>query len=122
MAAVGRLAYLALDAHDPQRLAAFYGGLLDLPVVWSGGAFVVLAQPAKAATTMLFQQVPEPTPGKNRAHVDIHVPDLEAATRRAEELGATRERDVHEFDLHWRVMHDPEGNVFCLVHHPEEAS
>ena len=123
MSGVGRLAYVVVDAHDPARLAAFYGPLLGVGVHWAheGGQWVVLAPPAPGATTMLFQRVPDPTPGKNRLHIDLHVPDLESATDRAEELGATRDRDVRELGLHWRLMRDPEGNVFCLVHHPEEA-
>jgi predicted enzyme related to lactoylglutathione lyase len=42
---------------------------------------------------------------------------VEVATQRALELGATTvpNGDVHEHDMSWRVLADPEGNEFCLV-------
>lgn len=36
------------------------------------------------------QAVDKPTPGKNRMHLDLHVPDMQAEARRLVELGATR--------------------------------
>ena len=51
-------------------------------------------------------------------HVDLHTDDLDAATARAVELGATRGDDVAELGMSWRVMTDPEGNPFCITFDP----
>ncbi len=53
----------------------------------------------------LFGTVPEPKTGKNRLHVDIAAPDVDALVS----AGATV-LAVHES---WTVLADPEGNEFC---------
>lgn len=48
--------------------------------------------------------------GPSRVHLDLHVPDLDAAVARAEELGATLvDRPGHA------VLRSPGGFPFCLV-------
>jgi glyoxalase superfamily protein len=67
---------------------------------------------------LLFQDVPEAKPGKNRLHIDVHGEPggLEALVARLEHLGATRVREVDQGPAgHWWVMHDPEGNEFCAA-------
>ena len=108
---------VTVDCADPAALAAFYAALLDREVVWSGGPYVVVGRKAEHEPHLVFQQVPDPTPGKPRMHLDVHVDDLDAATARAEELGATRGGDVAELGMAWRLMTDPQGNPFCLSRH-----
>ena len=105
---------VTLDAADAAALARFYADLLDRKVVWDEGAWVVVGRSKPDEPNLVFQRVPDPTPGKAKVHLDVHVDDLEAATTRAIELGATRGDDVAELGLSWRVMRDPEGNPFCL--------
>jgi len=63
-----------------------------------------------------FQRVPEGKVVKNRLHLDLDVPDLEAWTLVAEELGGRRQGAiVEEQGDRFQVMNDPEGNEFCLV-------
>lgn len=65
-----------------------------------------------------FQPVPEGKIVKNRVHLDItpRAGDLEAEVVRLEHLGAQRVRYFdHEPQQVWWVMHDPEGNEFCVV-------
>lgn len=63
-----------------------------------------------------FQKVPDPTPGKNKVHLDFHGPDKEAEVARLVGLGA-RETGRHNFgaDFDWVVLADPEGNAFCVA-------
>ena len=65
---------------------------------------------------LLLQQVPERKAGKNRVHLDLRVPDLEAEVDRVIALGArsVSEQPVEEFGWIWRVLVDPDGNEFCL--------
>jgi predicted enzyme related to lactoylglutathione lyase len=53
---------------------------------------------------------------KNRMHVDLHTPDIEAEAARLVELGATRlaPEPLEEHGSHWVLMADPEGNEFCV--------
>ncbi|HVU72985.1 MAG TPA: VOC family protein [Mycobacteriales bacterium] len=117
---VGRWVFVQVDALDPVAQAEFWAAVLGTSIRGSIGdppQYVGVNGTSPEATRLAFQRVPELVPGKNRLHLDIHVDDLEAATARVEALGATRapEGDVAEHGIRWRVMHDPEGNVFCLV-------
>lgn len=61
--------------------------------------------------TIFFQQVGEPTPGRNRIHFDVRGGPRSEEVARLLELGATV-RDEH---ADWTVMLDPEGNQFCVL-------
>jgi predicted enzyme related to lactoylglutathione lyase len=108
--------YVTMDCRDPERLAAFWKDLLEVEIAGTFGKnFVFLKRPSQDALAMAFQRVPEDKVGKNRAHVDVHVEDLEATTTWIEANGGRRIEDHLEEDLHWRVVADPENNEFCLV-------
>ena len=108
--------YLVIDATDPERLARFWCGLLDVGVeaTIGDGQFVVLSA-TKDGLTVGFQRVDEGKAGKNRLHLDLIVGDLDQATAEVETLGgqwlepgSTRELE----GFRWRCMADPEGNEF----------
>lgn len=63
---------------------------------------------------VFFQTVPEPKTAKNRLHIDIGAPDVEAEVQRLAALGATVGQEVHEHGMQWTVMLDPESNEFCV--------
>lgn len=109
---------VTMDCADAEAQAAFYAALLGREVVWRGGAYVVLGAGRRHEPNLILQAVPDPTPGKARTHLDLHVDDLEAVTSQAVGLGATVVGDVAELGLGWRVLHDPEGNPFCLTRDP----
>jgi hypothetical protein len=58
-----------------------------------------------------FQQVPEPKSGKNRLHLDVESVDRPAEVERLVALGASVGRVLEG----WTLMHDPEGNEFCVL-------
>lgn len=69
---------------------------------------------------LLLQRVPEPKTVKNRVHLDLRVPDLDAEVARLRALGAryaTGER-VEEEGWSWYVLLDPDGNEFCVLQPP----
>ena len=74
---------------------------------------------------ILIQKVAEAKTAKNRCHLDVVVTErtMDAAERKAAidaeaerlvALGATRGESFEEAIGTWTVMHDPEGNEFCL--------
>jgi predicted enzyme related to lactoylglutathione lyase len=111
------LAMVIVDSVDPERLAAFYGELLGRRVSHRDGTYVGLEWSPRFGAGLVFQKVADPTPGKNRVHVDIICSDIEATAKRAEELGAGRADDYPKTE-YVIVMRDPEDNVFCLVPPP----
>jgi hypothetical protein len=134
---------IVVDCHDPHALAAFWATAMDLEVedhdaqvrhVLDQGhlppdsdAYVEhegrLRWRAFAACSddggrprLLFQQVADPTEGKNRVHLDLRVGEgrREAEISRLERLGATRLWDGRQGPLRWVTLADPEGNEFCI--------
>ncbi len=111
-------AYIVLDTQDPQPLVEFYGALQGVEVLlsYADGQYHALA-PNREGLMLVLQRVPEPKVGKNRAHFDIVVDDLDANTKRVVELGGRwlEPGKTHELEgFSWRCMADPEGNEFCL--------
>lgn len=124
------------DAHDPQRLAAFWALALDY-VLEAGfeddpdAASIV--DPAGIGPAIGWLRVPEPKAAKNRVHLDIRVagePPWEMTERAvlirdkvAQLVGAggVEVREEHYSDDSGRtalghvVMLDPEGNEFCVA-------
>jgi len=108
---------LVLDCANPDRLAAFWSEALGYqPVGEAGSYFLLLPPDQQTGPQLLLQGVPEPKTGKNRMHLDIHTPDIEAEASRLIDLGATRVQPeaLSEHGSNWVLMHDPEGNEFCV--------
>ncbi len=90
------------------------------------GDVTALVDPEGVLPRLFFQKVPEPKSAKNRVHLDLNVGGgrevdererrsrVDAAVDRLVGLGATKQREFEEPDQRWIVMHDPEGNEFCL--------
>ena len=87
--------------------------------------------PAGLRPPIWFQQVPEAKAGKNRLHLDLYptgrdnalamdkrIAVVEAKVDEMVGLGASVERRTREDDpddpVYFVVMHDPEGNEFCI--------
>jgi predicted enzyme related to lactoylglutathione lyase len=105
-----------LDCTDPESLGRFWAQALGLQRLGAAGSYVVLASPSGALPKLLLQQVAEPKVTKNRMHLDIETPDIDAEIQRLEGIGARRvEQGVRvEHGSRWMIMADPEGNEFCV--------
>jgi predicted enzyme related to lactoylglutathione lyase len=116
-AALTSLRYVIIDASDTEAEAAFWARVLGVEVADRfGDGYVILAPSHDGAPRLTFQPVPEPKIVKNRLHLDLRVPDIEATTVELEKLGASRLSDILEEEgYRWRVMRDPEGNEFCIA-------
>jgi predicted enzyme related to lactoylglutathione lyase len=114
---------LALDVNDAPGMIAFWSAVLGYAVEDEGRfdapdrVYWSLVDPADRGPRLVIQRVPEPVTAKTRVHIDVHVPDIEAAAEAAVGLGATRidSEPVAEVGAAWIRLEDPEGNVFCIV-------
>ncbi|MER7195329.1 VOC family protein [Streptomyces flaveolus] len=102
-----RFTELAVDCHDPERLAAFWCEVLDFAVIDRSegkveiGSWTPTVEEVRARQmppTLVFLQVPEGKAVKNRLHLDV-----------------TRTHVGQGPDRSWVVMSDPEGNEFCVL-------
>ncbi len=109
------IAMITFDCTDPDVLAEWWSKAVggDLNAV-APGNFVMVA--LRNGPALGFQKVPDPTPGKNKVHFDLHSSDMEGEVSRLVGLGA-QEIGRNEFgdDFRWVVLVDPEGNAFCVA-------
>ncbi|TQM02304.1 VOC family protein [Pseudonocardia kunmingensis] len=112
----GRVQAVVLDSERPAALAEFYRSVLGGEITESGDDYVALAADGVA---LAFQVVADGGPpawphGGRRLHLDVAVPDLDAARARLVELGA-RVPDFQPGGGEWIVLLDPEGHPCCIA-------
>jgi predicted enzyme related to lactoylglutathione lyase len=110
--------YIILDTQQPERLTEFWCAIQGVEVLLSydDGRYTALTANREGLMVVL-QRVPEPKVGKNRAHFDVVVEDLDRSTAEVEALGGhwIEPGKTHGLEgFSWRCMADPEGNEFCL--------
>ncbi len=113
MAIVAKLGGVVIDANDFEGVKSFWMQLLDVEVAneFPGMAFL---KPQDGTAGVTIQQVPEAKSGKNRAHPDLEVEDLDEGERRVIELGGATVMRNEMDGFRWNVMADPDGNEFCI--------
>jgi predicted enzyme related to lactoylglutathione lyase len=110
---------VAVDARDPEGLAAFWAEALGAGIArrWRdahGTLYVEVALLGDAV--VLFQSVSAPTEGKNRVHLDLAVSATSDQDRERDRLVALGATVLDEAPDHpWIVLADPEGNEFCVL-------
>ncbi|WP_432824533.1 VOC family protein [Dactylosporangium sp. CA-092794] len=122
LAKIGTLKTVVFDAPDIGRLAAFYqefagwhpraGDEDDWITLTTGDGWRIGLQ---RATDHVPPRWPDPA-APQQAHLDLRVPDLAAATARAEGLGATVLRRTER----WHTLADPAGHPFDLCLNPDD--
>ena len=106
---------LVLDVAELDRMVDFYIEALGYERRGSVGQYASISPPkGESGVKVIFQRVDEPKTTKNRVHLDIHHPDIEAEAQRLESLGARRIRRYDESGTSWILLADPEDNELCV--------
>lgn len=109
------LGMINFDTSDPESLGQWWAEQTGAQIVQNhDGGFVVVAG-GNLSLLLAFQKVPDPTPGKNRVHLDVSTPDLEAEVERLQAAGATLVGRRGDESFRWVTMADPDGNQFCVA-------
>jgi len=111
-----RPAEVTVDSLDPFALADWWRERLGWRDVYRTAerAHAIIEAVDGSGWKLCFVQVPDPTPGKNRLHLDFWCEDREEAARELVAAGARVVRRDGMDDYGWVVLADPEGNVFCV--------
>ena len=112
-----RLIALAVDAHDPERLARFWAGVLGREILEDaeGGA---LLPGSETQVGLRFVRNRTEKVGRNRMHLHLtsaSPADQRRTVERALRLGA-HHLDVGQLPSEGHVvLADPEGNEYCVI-------
>ena len=123
---------IVIDCSDLDRSARFWSGVLGYapgpPAAGTTEAgsdrYRGLQPESGAGIDVLLQRVPDVKRQKNRLHLDLRTPDLEAEVGRVVHLGATllTREPVIEDGWFWHILADPDGNEFCVLQPPGISS
>ena len=102
---------LCLDAADPLVVGRFWAAALGQQLEVHDDGDTAVTGPN--FLQLWIDAVPEPKVVKNRVHLDLSTDDVEAEVARLVALGAAVAAAQPDDGL--VVMHDPEGNEFCVL-------
>ena len=108
---------ITFDAADPPALASFWADVTGYQRETVNEFVAILSGGGSVGPGLMFIKVPEDKTAKNRMHVDLGSPDLEAETERVLGLGAELVGRYDEYGTTWATFRDPEGNEFCIGLH-----
>jgi predicted enzyme related to lactoylglutathione lyase len=112
---------IVIDCADLDRSATFWSAVLGYTASPAGaGPYRSLEPESGAGIDVLLQRVSDVKGQKNRLHLDLRTPDLDAEVRRVTGLGATllTGEPVTEDGWSWHILADPDGNEFCVLQPP----
>lgn len=110
------LGMITTDTTDATSLSTWWAEQTGGTVVETNDGWFVVVRPP-GGPLLAFQQVEDPTPGKNRLHLDLGAPDLDAEVERLTGAGASVVAQREMGDFRWVTMADPAGNEFCVANH-----
>lgn len=118
---IGRLRSVVLDAPDIHALSAFYQALAGWKQEYADDEWIKLSTPDGYAVALQLapDHVPPQWPGQEHPqqfHLDLRVPDIDAAAEAAQELGATRLGGGES----WHTLADPAGHPFDLCRNADD--
>jgi hypothetical protein len=106
------------DCLDPQGLGAWWAERTGGKVVKDHGFLVMVSLPQGGTPMLGFHRVDNPTPGKNKVHLDMASRDRKAEVAAWIEAGAKYVGEHSFGGLTWTVLEDPEGNQCCISGYP----
>jgi len=116
-----RLLHVTFSCADPDRVSGFWSALLGYGRAPAGDGWIA-SDPRGEDVRLLFNNMPKSETIEVPIHLDINVPDREAALARVLQLGGslveTKSFRIGDLADTCTVMRDPEGNGFCLESPP----
>ncbi|GAA4359969.1 VOC family protein [Angustibacter luteus] len=122
--AAGAVAAVVVQAVDPERMVTFWQAATG----WERSDTELVALRSPGGVYLELYPVEDrplaPPEGLDRLHLDVRpAPGAAQADEvtRLTGLGAAP-LDIAQGDVPWQVMSDPEGNAFCILSTPKEAT
>ena len=109
------LGMVTIDTHDADALADWWAEQMGAEVMERNDGWYVVLQGGTLPIRLSFQKVEDPTPGKNRIHLDVMTDDLDAEVDRLMGGGATLVERRGDESFRWVTLADPHGNEFCVA-------
>ncbi|WP_454085179.1 VOC family protein [Georgenia sp. Marseille-Q6866] len=109
------LSMVTFDTTDADSLATWWAEQTGGEVVERNDGWYVMVAGGTLPLLLAFQKVEDPTPGKNRIHLDLTAADLDGEVDRLLGAGATLVARRGDESFRWVTLADPQGNQFCVA-------
>ena len=106
---------ITFDTRDAVALATWWARQLGGTVRDESDGWFVVVTDVRGVGQVAFQRIEDPTPGKNRVHLDLGSDDPATEVERLLGDGASLVARHDEHGFSWTVLADPEGNQFCVA-------
>jgi glyoxalase superfamily protein len=123
MASHLRVGSIVTDCVEFDKMMAFWREALRYaPKYPPERGWVILRDPQGRGPNISLNRVRKKTPGRNNLHLDLYSDDREREVDRLVEAGAKRHRQSYDPGDDFRVLEDPDGNLFCVVQLPKGST
>lgn len=110
------LGAVTIDTTDALGLARWWAERTGGTITAENDGWHVVVELPGGRPGLAFQRVEDPTPGKNRLHLDIVTDgDLDATVDEFVAAGASLVADRTMPGFRWVTLADPAGNQFCVA-------
>jgi len=115
-----KIGSIVIDCYEFDKMMAFWQEALHYvhrdPVE---PGWVILRDPDGSGPNVSLDKILSQKPsGRNRLHFDLYTNDQEGEVERLLLIGATRHPQEYDPEDDFRVLEDPDGNLFCVVQLP----
>lgn len=109
------LGVVTIDTHDADALADGWAEQMGAEVLERNNGWYVILQGGTLPIRLSFQKVEDPTPGKNRIHLDVMAADLDDEVELLLGNGATLVARRRDESFRWGTLVDPHINESCVA-------
>src|SRR5690606_9715267 len=109
------LSMVTFDTTDADSLATWWAEQTGGEVVERNDGWFVMVAGGTLPVLLAFQKIEDPTPGKNRIHLDLTAQDLDAEVDRLLGAGATLVARRGDESCRWVTLADPQCTQFCVA-------
>lgn len=109
------LGMITVDSTDAEPLAQWWAEQTAAAITETNDGWFVVVKGGELPLMLAFQKVEEVTPGKNKVHLDLSAPDLDAEVDRLVAAGATLVERRGDESFRWVTLADPQGNLFDVA-------
>src|SRR6267378_7901 len=82
--------------------------------------WVIRRDPQGKSPNVSLNKIPKNVKGRIRLHLDLYMTDQEGGVERLLKMGGTLYLRDYKPDEDFRILVDPEGNLFCVVQVPKD--
>jgi Glyoxalase-like domain len=119
-----KIGSIVIRCFEFDKMVAFWSEALHyVPKQPPANGWVILTDPTGKGPNISLDYLPEKRTGKrSRIHLDLYSEEQGKEVERLIQCGAIRYPWRYQPDDDFKVLEDPDGNLFCVIQIPQQES